>query len=438
MTLLAPCDVIQLGEDAPRTRVLWIDIDKGGIVLIDIDADRALPTTRQINEIDALLEAGFARHVEDPWLRPYADDDLPEKWRKRRDAAWALIQPLVRAQPDTFLEAPRAKLIAEIVAQGSSNRFTLYRHLRRYWQRGMTPNALLPDYSNSGGPGKSKGASGKKRGRPPIHGIEGMNVTPEVRDCFRSSVQRYYAKENKLLPSDCYRRCLRDFFSEPVVNPETGAQEFVIRPNHPTLAQFRYWLERDNDILDLDRKQRTPRVYEKDRRGLLGTSRQEVNGPGDRYQIDATIADIYLVSRFDRQRIVGRPTIDVIVDVFSSLIVGLYVGWEHPSWLGAMMALINAASDKVSWCREIGIEIDEADWPCASLPRTLLGDRGEMMGKKAEVLVKNFGVHLENSAPYRPDWKGIVEKQFDLLPAIFKAYAPGYVAPDFKERGAHD
>jgi len=209
---------------------------------------------RQIDEIDAFLEAGFARHLEDPWLRPYADDDLPENWRKHRDAAWALIQPLVRAQPDTFLEAPRAKLIAEIVAQGRSNRFTLYRHLRRYWQRGMTPNALLPDYSNSGGAGKSKGASGKKRGRPPIHGIEGMNVTPEVRDCFRSSVQRYYANKNKLLPSDCYRRCLRDFFSEPVINPETGAQEFVIRPDHPTLAQFRYWLERDNDILDLDRK----------------------------------------------------------------------------------------------------------------------------------------------------------------------------------------
>lgn len=41
-------------------------------------------------------------------------------------------------------------------------------------------------------------------------------------------------------------------------------------------------------------------------RGILGTSTAEVIGPGSRWQIDATIADVYLVSRTDRRRIVGR------------------------------------------------------------------------------------------------------------------------------------
>ena len=81
-----------------------------------------------------------------------------------------------------------------------------------------------------------------------------------------------------------------------------------------------------------------------------------MTGPGDRFQIDATSADIYLVSRFNRHRIVGRPTIYVVVDVFSGMIVGLYVGFEYPSWLGAMMALVNAATDKVDWCRQYGVE----------------------------------------------------------------------------------
>ncbi len=72
------------------------------------------------------------------------DEELPATLRSRRDAAWRLIEPLVRAQPETFLEQPRAALVAEIVAQGKTSRFTLYRLLRRYWQRGMTPNALIP------------------------------------------------------------------------------------------------------------------------------------------------------------------------------------------------------------------------------------------------------------------------------------------------------
>ena len=104
--------------------------------------------------------------------------------------------------------------------------------------------------------------------------------------------------------------------------------------------------------------------------GLLGTSLGEVIGPGSRFQIDATIADIYLVSRFDRSRIVGRPVIYVIINMLSRIIVGLYVGFEGPSWVGAMMALANAVTPKAEWCRQFDIEIDEADWPCRCLLRS--------------------------------------------------------------------
>lgn len=66
----------------------------------------------------------------------------------------------------------------------------------------------------------------------------------------------------------------------------------------------------------------------------------------------------------------------------------------------------------------------------------LLGDRGEMLGEKAEVLVKR--VRLENTPPYRADLKGIVENRFDLIQAAFGPYVPGDVEPDFRQRGARD
>lgn len=98
-------------------------------------------------------------------------------------------------------------------------------------------------------------------------------------------------------------------------------------------------------------------------RGLLSTSAAETWGPGARYQIDATLADVYLVSRLKRDRI-GRPVLYIVIDVFSRMIVGIYVGLEGPSWVGAMMALANTAADKVAYCRQFGREIELEDWPC--------------------------------------------------------------------------
>ncbi|WP_346344141.1 Mu transposase C-terminal domain-containing protein, partial [Magnetospirillum sulfuroxidans] len=72
------------------------------------------------------------------------------------------------------------------------------------------------------------------------------------------------------------------------------------------------------------------------------------------------------------------------------------------------------------------------------MPDRLLGDRGEMAGAMVETLIKTLRVNVENAAPYRADWKGIVEQRFNMIPAKFKAYVPGYVAPDFGERGARD
>lgn len=54
----------------------------------------------------------------------------------------------------------------------------------------------------------------------------------------------------------------------------------------------------------------------------------ETIGPGSRYQIDATIGDVYLVSEYNRNQIIARPIIYVVIDVFSRMITGVYVGLE--------------------------------------------------------------------------------------------------------------
>jgi hypothetical protein len=98
----------------------------------------------------------------------------------------------------------------------------------------------------------------------------------------------------------------------------------------------------------------------------------------------------------------------------------------------------HAASEKVAFCAQHGIKITREMWPAEHLPEILLADRGELEGYNVERLISAFNLHVENAAPYRADWKGIVEKQFDTIQKRVRPFLPGYVEKDFQERGARD
>jgi Integrase core domain/Mu transposase, C-terminal len=421
-------------------RVLWVDLSGNGLFVIDIEGKTALPRFWDKTGLDLARSDGrLTVESTDPAMRFLPEDRVPLKQRERRDSAWAIIRPLISIQPDIFVSDKRGRLVCQAVDEHRTTKQTVYRLLRRYWQRGMTPNALLPDYYRSGAAGKDKPVTDKKRGRPRVYsGDLGMNIDAEARKRFMSIITLEYGRNRKLDLAKAYMELLNRYYSVSDISEETGQQRVVRLASYPSLAQFRYWFEKDNDTFDIDRTRRTPRVYDKDMRAILGTSTSEVIGPGSRYQIDATIADIYLVSRYDRNKIVGRPVLYVLVDVFSRMVVGIYAGFEGPSWVGAMMALANTAADKVEYCRQYGLDIQPHHWPCHALPEVLLSDRGETAGDGIKTLIRNFNVHVETAAPYRADWKGVVEQRFRLLQADFGPYVPGYIQTDYRERGGDD
>ena len=178
--------------------------------------------------------------------------------------------------------------------------------------------------------------------------------------------------------------------------------------------------------------------YDLNHRAILGKSDTGIQGPGAQYQIDATVGDIYLVSQFNRANIIGRPVIYFVIDTFSRMIAGMYVGLEGPSWTGAMMALANAASDKVAYCAEYGIEISEEEWPCKHIPNTILADRGEMESKSVETLINTLNIRVDNAPAYRADMKGIVEQLFHTVNTKTTMLLPGHVKPDMSKRGGKD
>jgi hypothetical protein len=256
---------------------------------------------------------------------------------------------------------------------------------------------------------------------------------------FTGGIKKFYLNRQQVTLVDAFQRTLEEYYN--LGYQYKNGKLIPILPTEdqlPTIGQFRYWYEKEFNITKVIISRKGERKFPLENRAVLGDSSQIAFGPGSRFQIDATIGDLYLVSWLDRTRIIGRPVIYLVVDTFSRMIVGLYVGLEGASWLGMMMALENAFADKVEFCKTLGIEITEADWPCRELCEALIGDRGELISRNADNLAdSSLNIRVDNTPPYRPDWKPIVEKSFDLTQDEYIPWVPGAVRKP-RERGEKD
>ena len=424
-------------QDGTLFRVLWVDEKQNTVICIGVDNEKGVPEVMAYSELSVMIEQSVLEKTStDTYFNWPPESSLSETVKRRRDKVWSLIEPLIRLEPDIYYKNKRHKLLQESSQQSNVSLPTLYKHLRRYWQRGLCKNALLPDYINCGAKGQERVAGESKRGRPSLNPeiIKGLNVDDEVRDNISVALKRHYLNEQRSTLAYAYRQMLKEFYSD--INHETGKLE--LRSEYPLEPTFRYWAGKLLDTSTKKQKRLGATNYEKDHRPILSTSNTQVLGPGSRYQIDATIGDIYLVSRLRRNQIVGRPTIYLVTDVFSRMVVGMYVGLEPPSWIGAMSAIANTSMDKVAYCQQYDIEIPSAKWPCSFLSSVILADRAELLGLDSNRLITELGLSVENSAPYRADWKGIVERKFRTLQTDFQPYVEGYVHKDFGTRTGKD
>ena len=447
-------DLIEWVDDEGKSkveRILWIDENYIIAFIFDINTNKGVPSAKRISDIEEEIDEGTAIKLKsDPWLRIVTQDNLSKKEIEIRDKIWKIIAEIVEQEPEVYDRKTRGSLVNNAVAKSPDKvaKKTIYSYLRKYWQRGKTKNSLIPDYSNSGGKDKSRKASNSvKRGRPrkykKVEEIgEGINIAEEDRKIFRIAISKFYNNRKGNFLTTAYELMLKDYYSEEIVYDGRGVRKSVlISPSkRPTIRQFRYWYDKEHkqDIRKIVSSRRGSRAFALEHRAITGTSKQETIGPGSRYQIDATIADVYLVSKHNRNWVIGRPVVYLVIDVFSRMITGVYVGLEGPSWLGMMMALVNAATDKVRYCAEYGIEITPEQWQVHHVPEIILGDRGELAGKNVETSINNLGIRIENAAPYRGDQKGIVERHFKTMHGKVKPFIPGYVDVDFTQRGGKD
>jgi len=427
-------------------RVLYFDKKEDQIVIFPLPGDKDFPFVSDLNSVLEALNNGEAFiRPNDPYGSPkQQDSQFKKKDLARRDRAWRAIEELVHEEPEIYCFEGRGKKVAAAARRAETTKKYIIKWMRAYWRRGKVKNALLPSYENCGGKGKEKPCPEEcKRGRRrKIKTSEedfGVNITDLDKSIILLSINNFYNLKESHSIRKTYDWMMAEYYNKGY-EVKNGTKFPILPPveERMTIDQFRYWFRK---ILDLKKSlvsRKGTRGFNLRHREILKSSTLSTSGPGHTFQIDATIADVYVVSSLNRTRIIGRPVLYFVVCVFTRMIVGFYVGLEGPSYLGAAMALFNTAVDKVELCSRYGIVIEKGAWPSFGFSQYLIADRGEMISNITDQLVNGFDTRIVNTPPYRADFKGIVEQQFRRANIDMIEWAPGSIDKRFRERGERD
>ena len=441
--MLVP-NMILVDTQSVRRRVLWSHQHEGVVWLFSLSDEGALPDCFRYSDLELLVLEGQMRvEQHDTALAMVYREQTPAE-ASRQARALSVIETLVCHEPEIYEPEKRGHLVKDACNTFQVSRQAVYKWLRRWWSGGCVPNALLPDFARCGAPGIARvddghyESVGRKRTYAPR---DNLNLSASHRKNIELAVRTRYVKSDAGSITSAYRWMLISCYRENVTTTVKGAgfEVNIHSPEKvPTIGQFNYHAQKLLSTRDkLIRK--LGRSFQIKHRMLPSDSNAQVKGPGARYQIDATIVDLYLVSKRNRNRILGRATLYIVIDVFSGAIVGYYLGLEPPCWIGAMMALLSTLEDKVALCARFGVPLPEGAWPMRGFPRVLLGDGGEIAMRSAERLARDFSIEIETAPPYRGDAKGLVEGSFRTIQAQFGEYIPGYVPkPDYAKRVGND
>jgi hypothetical protein len=394
---------------------------------ISPEGNTAWPFLRKRTEVEDALKEGKAIVVaEDPWvsaLRP----QLPREHEKMRDDAYEVIRELVEDKQclvyDRRTAGPEIRRAAATHSLQEDKKpvhvTTVYKYLRRYWQRGAIPDALQPNLNRCGGRGKERQVGELKLGDVNLNGEHvGINATKNVKEAFDQAIKKYYHNGNRRFTFQrAYELMLGDSFASDysVKNGEL-TPDILPAEKRPTFAQFRYHYDKNYRKVQSLRARMGNNYVEQNCRGVTRDQTKSAVGVGDIYQIDATTGDVYLLDTETQKVTVGRPIVYLVLDTFSTLVTGLHVTFAHMSYDAARVAVWNAYSDKVEYCKSIGVEgVRPEHWPAKGLPYSLYADRGELLSKMSDQVVKNLGVMIANAVAYCPTAKAIATRTMHLV-----------------------
>ncbi len=392
-------------------RILWIDEEQKIAVVVNIDDHRKMsyPQFASCKEIMTEVNEKKSRlsNLETDIQLLSPDEKYLEKYKGNRDRRWNLIKDIVQQEPAIYIPESRGKLIHGAHLYSGKPKKVIRDNLLKYWFYGKSRNGLLDNYFNCGVPGKQR-AYKQKPG--PVSSNRTMVNATDI-EIFKSAIKVFHIRLGMNITTTHEKMC-ETFYKRGFYRKYGVKVPIVDLEKVPSIRQFRYWYKNNSTFFTRNSNRHGKRRAVIEARAMLGNASEKAICVGAVFEVDATRSDVILVS-FDRITILGKPTLYVVMDVFSRIVVGYHISFASESWFEAMVAIEHAATNKVENCARYGIEIREEDWPCQHLPQNLVGDRGELKSQLSERFV-SLNVDVLNAPSYRGDLKPFIESNFHI------------------------
>jgi len=262
------------------------------------------------------------------------------------------------------------EMVRAVAKEAGVHPATIYRKLERYEQTNRVSELT---------PTKHTGGKGRSRLAPEADAIVGSLL----KEVYLNKQKRSIKKTN-----DEIRRS----FANAELKP----------PHYNTIR---------NRILAVSEKER-----DKERLGLKVASERHDAFPGHFpvadwplavVQIDHTKFDIMLVDEVHRLCI-GRPWVTLAIDVFSRMVVGIYVSLEPPNSMSVGLCIAHAILPKEQWLARLGLS---TSWPCWGVMQRIHADNGrEFRGNMLQRACKEYNIDLEWRPVKTPRYGAHIER----------------------------
>ena len=347
-----------------------IDMKPGSIVFYD-NEQHQINKIISFNQVEIQnLQTNDILHVSlttlsskfNPKEKKYLDNYSEEEWNEALKR-YEIIKDLV------FVK--RTKKDVELVGEKNGYSYvTLYEWIKLYEQT-ENKSSLVPNISKRG----KKGS----RLNPAID-----NVINDVLEDLFLNKQRYSFKRvyNKI-----YTLC----------------KHLKLNPPHENTVR--------NRIEKLDQK-----TVVKKRYGYKEAQKQfqnfegefpEGNYPLEFVQIDHTPLDIRVVDSIHREPL-GRPYLTLAIDVYSRMIVGMYLSLQEPGYFNVSQCLFSIFTQKDNLLSKY--EID-GDWNIFGIPRIIGVDNGsDLVSSDMQRVCDEYGITLMKRPVARPQFGAHVER----------------------------
>ncbi len=346
---------------------------------------------------------------------------------ERRVATMEVFLDLTALQRSLLTHEDLRGLVRETQQKFECSRSYIYKLWSLLCRFGFTATSLWPQRHRCGAPGiprrcdviETGRANRRKAGRRTLKerrdldygkplSIEQPGMSTAWASLILAADQRIPNPKPKW-PERCVRILSSTFCSRA---KESDGKLILVPPEkgtYPNARQIRRVVEQMQSKLDRHIERTTKHHFESARRGLSARSWRGIPGPGHSWAIDSTVGDIYLRSSVDRSWVIGRPIVYVVVDLWSTAVVGFYVCLTGPSWNTAKVSLFCSSLEAGFVGSLLGYQPLESLFPSPTLCHTLLSDRGEILSAACRQAAQLLRIHTACTPPYRGDYKGLVE-----------------------------